>query len=177
MNSHGFTLIELMIVVAIIGILATLALPVLQDYTLRSRVTEGLNLAAGAKQMISTDGSASTADLTQAATTWNAQAGGTGANSKYVDSVLVNPTTGEIRVTYNTSMGVAATENIINIRPFVRNGASGTSLTLDAAIAAGQTGALDWACSSATQSVATTNGMSGVTTGTLQAKYAPSNCR
>jgi type IV pilus assembly protein PilA len=50
---QGFTLIELMIVVAIIGILAAVALPAYQDYTVRSRITEGLSLASGMKPTIS----------------------------------------------------------------------------------------------------------------------------
>jgi type IV pilus assembly protein PilA len=49
---QGFTLIELMIVVAIIGILAAIAIPAYQDYTIRSQVSEGLNLAAGAKTAV-----------------------------------------------------------------------------------------------------------------------------
>ncbi len=52
-NQQGFTLIELMIVVAIIGILAAIAIPAYQDYTKRAHVTEGLSLADAAKTGVS----------------------------------------------------------------------------------------------------------------------------
>ncbi len=52
-DQQGFTLIELMIVVAIIGILAAIAIPAYQDYTIRAQISEGLTLSAGAKTAVS----------------------------------------------------------------------------------------------------------------------------
>src|SRR5271170_6872871 len=93
----GFTLIELMIVVAFIGILAAIALPAYQDYTVRSKVTEGLSLAEAAK--------------TAVAETWISD-GSLPANidvtigfvaTKYVSNIAVDTTDGTITVTYDVT--------------------------------------------------------------------------
>lgn len=172
----GFTLIELMIVVAIIGILAAVALPAYQDYTVRSRVTEGLTLASGAKAMVNEVATAN--DLIVAGNTWNAQQGNTGATSKYVNSVQISTTTGEITIAYNkTNVGAIPLNATLNLKPFIKTGSAATFQALDAAITAGSSGAVDWACASVTGTAATTRGMTGTTAGTLPAKFAPAECR
>src|SRR3982750_567377 len=103
-TQKGFTLIELMIVVAIIGILAAIAIPAYQDYTIRAQVTEGLNLAGAVK--------AAVAETYAQTGNWpadNAEAG-VGANNeitgKYVKDVAVAG--GGITITY----GNQANKNI-----------------------------------------------------------------
>ena len=95
---QGFTLIELMIVVAIIGILAAIAIPAYQDYTIRAQVTEGMNLAAAAKAAVSesfTNKGVAPANRTAAGMSANA----TDTAGKYVSQVAV--TNGVIQITYN----------------------------------------------------------------------------
>ena len=105
---QGFTLIELMIVVAIIGILAAIAIPAYQDYTIRAQVTEGLNLASSVKASVGesfADRGVWPAD--------NAALGITDAPSgKYVGAVEVED--GTINITYAGTTGGGQANDVIN---------------------------------------------------------------
>ncbi len=99
-QQKGFTLIELMIVVAIIGILAAIAIPAYQDYTIRARVTEGLEMASSAKLAVSETAMTNNAlPATQAATGYTSP-----APTANVTSIVVGAN-GVITITYAAAAG------------------------------------------------------------------------
>jgi type IV pilus assembly protein PilA len=143
----GFTLIELMIVVAIIGILAAVALPAYQDYTIRAKVTEGLSLAGSAKLAVAENASQGRAY----ASGWASPAA-----TANVASVAIAEATGEVTVTYGTA--IEGGNKTIIIVPtsggaFTGGTASSTSIPTG--------GSIVWTC----------------TTGGLAQKYRPAACR
>jgi type IV pilus assembly protein PilA len=163
---QGFTLIELMIVVAIIGILAAIAIPAYQDYTIRAKVTEGLNLADSAKTAVAESWqSGGGTGLAAAATSWNSSF----TPTKYVSNILVSTATGAITVTYsNAAIPQLGANTKLILTPSSAGAAIGGSATAS--------GAIDWACTSAGTTTAAAQSLI-FTAGNIATKYVPTNCK
>ncbi len=177
----GFTLIELMIVVAIIGILAAVALPAYQDYTVRSRVTEGLSLAGAAKLAVTeTFASRGGVDLSGCTNTTCLNSDTTANDmgykftpTKYVTSISIN----EIKST------VVAGNGLINVEYAPAAGAGTLFVALHPGSGAVEKGIpkavltagtpTEWGCRAGAKALTATAG----TADANLYKYVPANCR
>jgi type IV pilus assembly protein PilA len=153
----GFTLIELMIVIAIIGILAAIAIPAYQNYTIRSQVTEGLTLGDGWKTAIS--------EYYANTGCWPVIGNLTGTcNSvgKYESSVTVI-TGGVVQVTYGGQANAKISGSVLSLVPW-------TNANNDVL----------WQCGSATMSATSatiaTSAANGTTTTTISPQFLPTSC-
>jgi len=150
---QGFTLIELMIVVAIIGILAAIAIPAYQDYTKRAHVSEGLSLAAGAKTAVteyySTNNAFVSANAINNATYGLASNTLIAGNAVKDVAVLAS---GVIQIRYRNQV---TDDAVLYLNPNV------------------SAGGIRWTCSTTVGSGVTAQG----TVALLDPKFIPSNCR
>ena len=167
-KNQGFTLIELMIVVAIIGVLAAIAIPAYQYHSARAKISEVLTQASPAKILVSeafmTNGISA---VVAAATEYNARAA-TEKKTQYVSDIQIG-NEGVITVTLTTNGSVGLPSGVLGKTLVLTPSIDGAKLTATI-------GSIDWACASASANNAAAKNLVA-DSGTLAAQYAPSECR
>ena len=167
-KNQGFTLIELMIVVTIIGVLAAIAIPAYQYHSARAKISEVLTQASPAKILVSeafmTNGISA---VVAAATEYNARAA-TEKKTQYVSDIQIG-NEGVITVTLTTNGSVGLPSGVLGKTLVLTPSIDGAKLTATI-------GSIDWACASASANNAAAKNLVA-DSGTLAAQYAPSECR
>ncbi len=167
----GFTLVELMIVLAIVGVVAAYAIPAYQDYLARSRVGEGLSLAAAARLAVAEN-----------AASGNALGSGYASPppTRNVESIAIDDDSGEISIRYTVRVAPAGSETLVLV-PSVPDDAFAPTARIALSSGAMQAGSVTWECfasgKSASSLPAPGSGPMPNEAATLPANVAPPECR
>jgi type IV pilus assembly protein PilA len=170
-TARGFTLIELMIVLAIVGVIAAYAIPAYQDYLARSRVGEGLSLAASARLAVAEN-----------AASGNAFGAGYTAppGTRNVESIHVDDTTGQISIAFTSRVAPEGSNTIVLV-PSVPDNADSPTARVALAQGGVQGGTLTWECFAGGKTASSLGapgaGPSPVDAATLAGNLAPPECR
>ena len=164
---QGFTLIELMIVVAIIGILAAIAIPAYQDYTIRAQVTEGLNLAGAVKAGVA-EAFANTGEWPADMIAAGGDSTGLLPSGKYVDNIDV--LNGTITITFGNDANAGIGTQTLALQPMLSENNDVVWLC-GFFTAAGNTTA------NLTDTAGTVTSGAAATGTSIEQKYLPQSCR
>jgi type IV pilus assembly protein PilA len=170
-RSSGFTLIELMIVLAIVGVIAAYAIPAYQDYLARSRVGEGLALAASARIAVA-ENAAGGAPFSAGYVTPSA--------TRNVESIRIDDDTGQIIIDFSARVASAGSNALVLV-PSVPDSPDAPTGRIALATGSAQPGSLTWECfasgKAASSLPAPGAGPIPVQAATLPANLAPAECR